>query len=300
LSRTEENIPTFDYRRVSTVDEAVGLLAERPGSARPLAGGTDLLVQLRAERFRLELVVDTKAVPELSELRFNPEEGLVLGAAVPCCRVYEHLELRNAYPGLVDAASIVGGIAIQGRATVGGNLCNASPSADTVPALISLGATAEITGAGGTRTVPVAEFCTEPGQSVLQPGELLVSLRLPPSPKRSGSAYLRFIPRNEMDIAVAGVGAWVSLDAEGRTILDARVALGAVGPTPIVVEAVRDAVVGTDGSEDALEAAAEVARQAARPISDMRGSAEQRRHLVGVLTKRALRGALARARGDAA
>ena len=286
----------FEYVRPGSVRDAVALLAEKNGKARAMAGGTDLLVQLRAERFSLDRVVDVKAIPELNELKYSKSDGLTIGAAVPCYRIYGNKDVQTHYPGLLDAAQIVGGVAIQGRATLGGNLCNASPSGDTIPILIAYGAQAQIAGPDGERSVPVEQFCIAPGTSILGPGELLVSINVPAPEKGSGGYYLRFIPRNEMDIAVVGCGAWVQL-AKGK-IADARLALGAVAPTPLYVDAARNVLLGTDGGDEALEAAAEAARKAARPITDMRGTEAQRRHLSGVLAKRALRGAIARARGE--
>jgi carbon-monoxide dehydrogenase medium subunit len=255
-------------------------------------------VQLRAERYSLQRVVDVKAIPELNQLRFSLSDGLTLGAAVPCYRIYEDPALLAAYPALVDSASILGGIGIQGRASVGGNLCNASPSGDSIPSLIVLGATCDIAGPTGRRQVPVEQFCLAPGLSRLEPGELLVSLHLPPPEPRSGSSYLRFIPRNEMDIAVVGAAAWIVLGDEGAQIADARVALAAVAPTPLYLEAARGLLVGSDGGAEAIAAAAQAAREAVRPITDMRGSEAQRRHLAGVLTRRAIERALQRARGE--
>jgi CO/xanthine dehydrogenase FAD-binding subunit len=287
----------FEYLRPVDLRSAVALLAEKNGKARAMAGGTDLLVQLRAERYSLERVVDVKSIPELNELRFDRKQGLTIGAAVPCYKIYGNKDVQTHYPGITDAAQIVGGVAIQGRASIGGNLCNASPSGDTIPILIAYGAEALIQGTSGTRTVSVEQFCIAPGTNVLKPGELLVSIRLPAPEPRTGAHYLRFIPRNEMDIAVVGAGAWVQLGRGGK-IADARLALAAVAPTPLYVDAARGVLVGTDGSEAALEQAAEAARRAAKPISDMRGTEAQRRHLSGVLAKRALRGAIARARGE--
>jgi len=287
----------FEYLRPASLQDAVALLAEKNGKARALAGGTDLLVQLRAERFALDRVVDVKAIPELNQLRFDKKEGLTIGAAVPCYKIYGSADVQTHYPGIVDASQIIGGIGIQGRATIGGNLCNASPSGDTIPILIAYGARAVITGPKGDRTMAVEQFCIAPGTSILAPGELLVSVRIPAPERGSGGYYLRFIPRNEMDIAVVGAGAWVLLGKGGK-IADARLALGAVAPTPLYVDAARGVLVGTDGGDAALEQAAEAARKAARPITDMRGTEAQRRHLSGVLAKRALRGAIARARGE--
>ena len=288
----------FEYVSPASVEEAVTLLSGMNGEARPLAGGTDLLVQLRAERFRLGRVVDVKAIPELNEVRLSLADGLTLGAAVPCYRIYEDAAIKAAYPALVDSVSILGGIGIQGRATVGGNLCNASPSGDSIPSLIVLGARCNIAGPDGRRQVSAEDFCLAPGQSRLEPGELLVSLHFPPPQPRSGSYYLRFIPRNEMDIAVVGAGAWLVLGDDGETITDARLALAAVAPTPLYVEAARGVLVGTRGEDEAIDKAAEAAREAVRPITDMRGSEAQRRHLARILTRRALRGALRRAKGE--
>ena len=289
-------VKDIDYAAPTTLSEAASLLTKH--GARALAGGTDIIVQVRENRRDAELLVDLKNVPELNALRFDGKEGLVLGAAVACYRVAEHPDVRRRYPGLADAAALIGGVQIQSRASVGGNLCNASPAADTVPALIALAATAVVATPGGPRrTVPVEQFCTAPGRTVLGPGDVLVHLHLPPPSPHSGSAYLRFIPRNEMDIAVVGAGGALTLDDRGTACGSARVALGAVGPTPLLVAEAGAALAGTRLAEPDLERAAALARAAARPISDMRGSADYRRHLVGVLVKRALRAAVLRAKG---
>jgi len=197
----------------------------------------------------------------------------------------------------VDAASIIGGPAIRERATLGGNLCNAAPSGDTIPAMIVLGATCAIAGPGGPRTVPVEAICTAPGQTVLAAGELLVALHIPAPQPHSGARYLRFIPRGEMDIAVAGAGAWLQLDPAGTRILKARIALAAVAPTPLLAVDAGAALAGQAPTEAAFAQAAQLAQEAAHPITDARGTAAQRRHLVGVLVTRALRGAAQRAKG---
>jgi len=288
----------FEYVAPRTVRQAVSLLAEKGERGRVLAGGTDLLVQLRNRRFGLDRVVDVKHIPELDEISFGPRKGLRIGAAVPCWRLYSDPQIVERYPGLIDAAAIIGGIQIQGRASFGGNLCNASPSGDSIPALIVHGAVAEIAGPEGRRAVPVEEFCTGPGENVLQPGELLVALRVPPPRRFSGAHYLRFIPRSEMDIAVVGAGAGVELANRRKVFKAVRIALGAVAPTPLFARQAGELLAGREVSEEAIAEAAEAAKAAIRPISDMRGPAEFRRHLVGVLTRRALRGAVARARGQ--
>jgi carbon-monoxide dehydrogenase medium subunit len=285
----------FAYRAPISIDQAIALLAKEGQRARPLAGGTDLLVQLRHRQKELDLVVDLKNIPELTHISYHPESGLAIGAALSCACVCEHRDVQNHYPGLIDAASMIGGPAIRERATLGGNLCNAAPSGDTIPALIVLGATCSIAGPRGARTVPVAAFCTGPGQTVLAPDEILVSVHVPPPQPRSASCYLRFIPRGEMDIAVAGAGAWVALSEDGARIADARIALAAVAPTPLVLEEAAAALVGKAPSEEAFAETARLARQVARPITDVRGTAAQRRHLAGVLTARALRRAAQRA-----
>ncbi len=286
----------FTYQAPSSIEQAVSLLVDGGPRARPLAGGTDLLVQLRRGLYELDLVVDVKKIPELTRISFDATVGLTVGAAVSCAHICEHPDVVRHYPCLVDAASIIGGTAIQGRATIGGNLCNAAPSGDSIAAMMVLRAACTVAGPGGTRTIPVDAFCTAPGQNVLGPGELLVSVHLPLPSSGSGAHYLRFIPRHEMDIAVVGAGAWVQLQ-EGR-VAAARIAIGAVAPTPLLIEAAGASLVGKEPTEEAFAEAARLAQQAARPIGDVRGTQAQRRHLVGVLVKRALRGAVQRARGE--
>ncbi len=286
----------IEFAVARTVSEATSLLSEKGNIARVLAGGTDILVQLRGGRYGIDRLVNIKDVPEANELSYDPGAGLVLGSAVPCYRIYQNAKVSKAYPGLIDAAAMIGGIQIQGRATVGGNLCNAAPSADCIPSLIALEATCWIAGPNGTREVPVEQFCTAPGRNILADGEFLVSMRFPAPKSRSGAHYLRFIPRNEMDIAVAGVGSSVVLDASGKSFVSARIALASVAPTPLFVEEAGAALAGKEISDTAIDAAAEAAMAAAKPISDMRGTIRQRIHLVGVLTRRTLREAIARAK----
>lgn len=294
----------FNYACAATVDEAVALLglhnSDQSGGARVLSGGTDLLVALREGRLTAQLLVDVKRIPELVEMRYDPADGLTLGAATPCRRIHTDAQISAAYPGLIDAASIIGGVQVQGRASLGGNLCNASPAADSIPALIAHRATCVIAGPGGRRTMAVEEFCTGPGRTALQPGEFLVALHLPPPRAGSGGAYLRFIPRNEMDIAVVGVGVAVQLAEDRRTVEECRIALGAVAPTPLFVTEAGAALAGQPLSLETIGEAARIAQAAARPISDMRGAAEYRRHLVGVLTRRALTRAFERAKASEA
>ena len=283
----------FDYAAPASLGEAVELLAAHP-AARLLAGGTDLLVQLRSGRKPTDLVVDVKRIPELNRLAFDPARGLVLGAAVPCYRIYGDPAVARFYPSLAEVAALIGGTQIQGRASIGGNLCNSAPSADSVPLLIALSARCRIVGPNGAREAAVEDFCTGPGRNVLQPGELLVSLHLPPPQPHSGAHYLRFIPRNEMDIAVAGAG--VSVILENGGFRSARVALASVAPTPVFVREAGEALSGNAVNDTAISAAADLARAAARPITDMRGTADFRRHLCGVLTRRALEAAIRKAR----
>jgi xanthine dehydrogenase FAD-binding subunit len=293
----ESPLKDFEYAAAATLDEAVSLLAAGGARAKVLAGGTDILVQLREHLREADLVVDIKKIPDLTAIQFSPEGGLRLGAAVPCHRIYTDARLAQAYPGVIDAARIIGGWQIQSRASLGGNLCNSSPAADSIPALIAYGAMAHIAGPQGLRKVPVAEFCTGPGKNVLGQGELLVALELPPPRPLASGRYERFIPRNEMDIAVVGCGAWVQLNESGESIVAARVALAAVAPTPVVAVDASNWLVGRPATPETFAQAGEEAKKAARPISDMRGPADYRTHLVGVLVKRVLATAVERARG---
>ncbi|MGQ0637485.1 MAG: FAD binding domain-containing protein [Planctomycetaceae bacterium] len=285
----------FDYEAPTTVVDAVRVLSRHNGAARPLAGGTDLIDQIRTGRHKPDLVVDLKKIPELNVLELSAA-GLRLGAAVPCYRIYQHAEISSRYAALADSTRIIGGIQIQSRASVGGNLCNAGPAADSTPSLIALSVIAVIAGPSGRREVPVESFCTAPGKNVLGAGEFLVELKFPARPPHSGSHYRRFIPRNEMDIAVVGVAASVVLDATGEKILSARIGVGAVAPTPLYVKEAGDLLAGKPVTDESLEKAAQAARGAARPIDDMRGTKKFRQHVTGVLTRRVLDEAIRRAR----
>jgi carbon-monoxide dehydrogenase medium subunit len=289
----------FEYINAQTVSEVVALLDEKGDQARILAGGTDLIVQAREGKRTLDWMIDIKSIPEVNILDYDSKNGLTLGAAVPCYQIYAIDAICDAYPGLIDATKIIGGTAIQGRAGVGGNLCNASPAADGIPPLIVLNATCIIAGLKGEREIPVEDFCTGPGQTALEKGEMLVSIKVPAPQKNSSSYYLRFIPRNEMDIAVVGAGASVILDDAKQRIVSAKIALGAVAPTPLFAEEASALLAGKEISDAVIDEAAQAAQAIARPISDMRGTVEQRTHLVGVLTRRALNGAIQRVK-DAA
>ena len=288
----------IDYVAPKSIQEAVELMASKGDQARAMAGGTDLLVQLRGGRRTSEVVVDIKDISELNQLTYDSQKGLTIGAAVPCYKIYQDAQIAGLYPGLVDSASLIGSIQIQGRASIGGNLCNSAPSADGIPALIALGAVANVAGPNGNREIPVEEFCTGPGQNVLGSGEILVSVSIAAPQDNSGAAYLRFIPRNEMDIAVAGVGASVLLDSSGQNFVSARIALASVAPTPVFSKAAGDSLAGKPVSDDSINEAAEKAMGDAKPITDMRGTIKQRTHLIGVLTRRTLDNAIKRARGE--
>jgi carbon-monoxide dehydrogenase medium subunit len=242
-------------------------------------------------------MVDVKGIAEATQLTHNSDGSLRIGAATSCARIYNDDGVKQRFAALVDSASLIGGIQIQSRASLGGNLCNSGPAGDSIPTLIALGATCEITGPGGSRTVKVEDFCTAPGRNVLQNGEMLVSLLFPAPSGKSGAAFERFIPRNEMDIAVANAAASVTLSADGNTFESARVAIGAVAPRPLYVAAAGAALAGQPVNEATIAKACEAAQAAATPITDMRGTVDQRKHLVGVLVKRTINKAVQRARG---
>jgi len=284
----------IDYATPHSVREAVDVLSEAGGRARVMAGGTDLLVALRAGVYDIDLVVDGKNIPELNEITYDPTNGLTLGAAVPCYKIYGNQAVATAYPGLIDAASLIGGTQIQGRASLGGNLCNATPSADSIPPMIVLNGTANIAGPNGNRQVAIEDFCTGVRQNALGSDEILVSLHFPAPVANSGANYIRFIPRNEMDIAVAGAGVSVVLD--NGDIKEARVSLASVAPTPLFVQEAGDAIAGKPANDETVRIASGIARDAARPITDMRGTIEFRQHLCEVLTRRALNTAIERAK----
>ena len=280
------------YVRAASVEEASRLLLEGGAGARVLAGGTDVIVQARERTRDIDLFVDVKHIPEVMALSYDAADGLTIGAATPCYEIYGNETVRDLYPSLVDSTSLIGGTAIQGRASLGGNLCNSSPAADGIPTLIVLEATVEIAGPNGRRSVAVEDFCTAPGRNVLDAGEFVVSLNFPAPAAGSGARFLRFIPRNEMDIAVTNAA--TQLRIENGSVAWARVAIGAVAPTPLLVADAAAALVGQPLSDDTIAAAAAASRAAANPIDDMRGSIRQRVHLAGVLTERTIRQAAER------
>jgi carbon-monoxide dehydrogenase medium subunit len=284
----------MDYRSPRAVKETVELLAAHDGAAHILAGGTDLLVKLRAGVVAPQLVVDVKTIPQLRAIE-SDARGFRIGAAVTCAEIGEHAALVAAWPGVVEGLQLIGSTQIQGRATLGGNLCNASPAADSVPALIAAGALCQVAGPGGEREVPVEKIVTGPGRTSLARGEFVVAFRLDRPRARSGDAYLRLIPRTEMDIAVVGAGVALTLDEAG-VCTHARVALGAVAPTPLLVAEAAQALIGTRVDDKALAALAAAAGAACRPIDDKRGTVAYRVKVAGVLARRAARVALERAR----
>jgi len=273
------------YHAPTTLDEAISLIANASLPAKVMSGGTDLIIQMQRMLQTDRLIVDVKKIPEMTAATLD-EGGLKLGPALCCAKLTRRQDIKALYPGLVEAAYLIGSTQVQGRASVGGNLCNASPAADTIPALIANGAICLVEGTNGRRRVPVEAFVTGVGQNCLEPGEMLASLEIPQPLPRTQDAYLRFIPRTEMDIAVAGAAVSLTLDEDGICTA-AKVAIGAVAPTAIVVADAATALIGSRLDETALTAAAAAASDAANPISDRRGTVAFRRHVVGVLTRRA-------------
>lgn len=281
------------YHAPATLEAATQLLGSDLGDCRILAGGTDLLVRMRSGFAEPDNILDIKRIDGMRDITAE-DGGWRLGAAVSGAEMGEHVGLTADWPGVVEAAGLIGSTQIQGRCTVVGNLCNASPAADSVPALVAARATARIAGPNGTRDVPVEDVPTGPGKTSLARDEFVASVFLPARPDTSGDAYLRFIPRTEMDIAVVGCGLSLTLDGDG-TCTDACVALGAVGPKVIIVEDAAKALMGTKVDEVALDALAAACSAAATPIADKRGTVEFRTHVSGVLAKRAAKIAASRA-----
>jgi carbon-monoxide dehydrogenase medium subunit len=285
------------YESPETIEAAVALLAGRKTRTRVLAGGTDLLVQLRAGMIEPDVVVDIKRIPELREIT-EEDGGFRIGAAVAGAELMEHPGVKRLWPGVVEAVDLIGSTQIQGRASMVGNLCNASPAADSVPAMIAAGAVARVAGPHGVRDLTLEQVVTAPGQTSLDDGEIIISIFLAARPKNSGDAYLRFIPRTEMDIAVVGAGVNLTLDDDG-VCTAARVGLGAVAATPLLVNSAAKALIGTRVDDASLAALASAASAACRPIDDKRGTIEYRTKVAGVLARRAALIALDRAKGTA-
>ena len=274
----------IQYLAPGTLDEAVSAFAAAGDGARILAGGTDLLVQMRAGMVRPGLIVDIKKIAEMTSVEETADGGFRVGAAVSGAELEEHPDFGKVWPGVLEAVNLIGSTQIQGRASAGGNLCNGSPAADTVPALFAAGAMVTVQGPDGRREMPVEEVPAGPGRINLAPGEILVGFTLPPRPPGSADAYLRMIPRTEMDIAVVGCG--VSLTLEDGVCSDARVGLGAVAPTVLLVEAAAEALIGSRLDAAAVDAAAAACSAACNPIDDKRGTIDYRTKVAGVLLKR--------------
>ena len=283
------------YHAPTSVDEAVALLASSDLPSKVMAGGTDLIIQMQKLVGDARLIVDLKKIEGMQTVSIDAD-ALRLGPSLCCAKLTRREDVKAMFPGLVEAAYLIGSSQVQGRASVGGNLCNASPAADTIPALMANRAVCHIAGPGGERSVPVEDFVTGVGRNCLVAGEILTLIELPRPSARTSDAYLRFIPRTEMDIAVASAGASITVDEDG-ICRDARLAIGAVAPTAIIVDAASDLLIGKSITEEALAAVSEAASSASQPISDRRGTAEFRRHVVGVLAKRAVSIAAERARG---
>lgn len=282
------------YEAPRTLDAALALLAGANGHARVLAGGTDLLIGMRAGNVAPELLVDIKGIPEMTSI-VAEKGGFRFGAAVPCMALVEHGEFAKAWPGVIDAVKLIGSIQVKGRATVGGNLCNASPAADSVPAMIAAEASVVIAGPKGRREVRIEDVATGPGKTSLAKDEIVTAFVLPRRPPHSGDAYLRFTPRTEMDIAVVGAGVNLTLDDSG-VCRQARVSLGAVAERALLVPEGAVALIGSKVDAAALERLAAAASAACRPIDDKRGTKQFRIKVAGVMTRRAAEIALARAR----
>jgi CO/xanthine dehydrogenase FAD-binding subunit len=277
-------MPRVNYEAPTSIDEAVKVLAASAGLTKVLSGGTDLLVQLRSGRMKPDLIVDAKRIPGLIGIK---EEGdkFIIGAATPGAMLSDHKALEHAWPGIVEGADLIGSTQIQGRASLAGNLCNASPAADSVPAVIAARATVVIAGPNGRREALVEAICTGPGRTSLTKGEFIIEFHIPKPKPHQCDSYLRFIPRTEMDIAVVGCGTNVTLDASG-TCIDARVVLGAVAPTTLIVEDAAKALIGHKLDAPTLAALDAAAQKACKPITDKRGTIEYRTKIAGVLARR--------------
>lgn len=278
----------FEYKAPGSLEEALSLLEKQRGQYRILAGGTDLIVQMRNGQTSPSLIVDVKKIPELNRLEWSAGKSLHIGAAVPLSKLVTFPALTERFDILAQACSIIGSTQIRNRATMGGNVCNAAPSADSPPSLLCLGANAIVASHEGTRTIPLEDFFCAPGKTVLRDNELLLEIEVPTPAASSVGCYLRHTPREEMDIAVVGVASFLVPAPKGKKLQDARIALGAVAPTPVRAQQAEAILSGKTPTPDLIEQAAEQAAEVAHPVSDMRGSAEYRRELVKVLTRRTL------------
>ena len=284
------------YLTASTIDEAVNAHAKANGSARFLAGGTDLLVQIKSGIRKPNLVIDVKKIVELNSIEEISENEFIVGASVSGANLNRNQKFSKLWPGVLEAFRLIGSEQIQGRASLGGNLCNGSPAGDSVPALIAAGCIALIAGPSGKREVPIEDFHTGPGKTVLENGEMLVSLKFPKRKPNSSDAYLRMTPRTEMDIAVAGCGVDVTL--ENNVCVSARVSLGAVAPTPILIREASDIMVGTELNSEIINKVSKICMDSCNPIDDKRGTVEYRTKVAGVLFKRTTLIAIDRIKGN--
>ena len=278
---------SFTYESPKSLQEATSLLSKQAGVIRPLVGGSDLIDQLRTNRKQADLVMDIKSIPETTSMEFDTNGALHLGSAVSCADTYANPKVRSQFTAIAESCELIGSVQIQNRASAGGNVCNSSPSADTIPALLVHDAIAIIASAKGLREIALNEFFTGPGKNVLEAGEFLLKLVIPNPSDNSASHYLRFIPREEMDIAVAGAASFLTVDSSG-TCIQARIALAAVAPTPIRAYEAENVLTGKIVTDELIDEASVTAASSAKPISDVRGSADYRKQLVKVLTKRTL------------
>jgi CO/xanthine dehydrogenase FAD-binding subunit len=286
---TIDAIMGSEYQAPVSLLELLDILEQKGGTAKILAGGTDLVLQMRMDQCRPAMVLDIKKIPELNNLEWNARDGLRIGAAVTLSNLLDFIRAKEQFRPLAQACSLIGSVQIRNRATLCGNICNAAPSADSAPPLICLGARAVLASRSGTRSVPLEEFFSGPGRSLLRPDEMLIKIEVPNPPLKSAGSYLRQTTREEMDIAVVGVASLIKAELDGKTVGEARIALGAVAPTPIRARQAEAALIGQILSSEVLEKAAEKASQETCPISDVRGSAEYRSELVKVLTRRTLK-----------
>jgi len=284
------------YLAAKTIDEAVQAHNKANGSARFLAGGTDLLVQIKSGIKKPNLVIDVKKIVELNNIEEISENEFVVGASVSGANLNRNKKFSSLWPGVIEAFRLIGSEQIQGRASLGGNLCNGSPAGDSVPALIAAGCTAVIAGPDGKKELPIEEFHTGPGKTILKNGEMLVSLKFPKRESNSSDSYLRMTPRTEMDIAVVGCGVNLTLDNDICTSV--RVSLGAVAPTPLLIKEASDIMVGTNLNSEVLEKVARICMDSCNPINDKRGTIEYRTKVAGVLFKRATLIAIDRIKGN--